>query len=124
MELSIVIARILALTYLAAGAAAVAGKLRYETMVAEFERSPALTYVSGFFTLVCGVLLVSYHNIWAGDWRVLVTIVGWMSLLKGVMLIGCPQYLKFFKGWYKNTRAWGLLMLALGALFGYFALFG
>lgn len=120
MELSILIARILALTYISAGIGAVSGKMDFEKMVEDFERSPALIYVTGFFTLVIGMLMVTYHNIWVKNWTVLVTIIGWMSLLKGIMLIAFPGYISLFKGWYKNTKKWGIIMIAFGILFGYF----
>ena len=122
MELSVVIARILALTYLGAGIAALTGRIKFAQMVEEFERSSALTYVTGFFTLVCGVLLVSYHSIWDGSWRVLISIVGWLSLLKGFLLISFPQYIGYFRGWYKDTKGWAVLMIALGLVFGYFGI--
>ena len=120
MELSIVAAKILALTYLSAGIAALSGKMTYSKLVEDFGKSSGLTFVSGFFTIVLGVLLVEYHNLWVKNWTVLITIIGWMSLLKGVLLIAFPDVLLSFKGRYKNTRLWGFVMVALGILFGYF----
>ena len=120
MDLSVVVARILALVYISAGISALRGRPTFSGMVEDFEKSPALTYVTGFMTLVLGTLLVSYHNVWVKDWTVLITIVGWMSLFKGVMLIAFPGYLSLFKTWYRNGRIWGGFMIALGLLFGYF----
>ena len=120
MPLSIFAARILAVTYIAAGIAALSGKISFQEMVAEFERSPGLTFISGFVTLILGMILVEYHNLWVNDWRVLITVVGWLSLLKGILLIAFPGYMKAFRGWYKNTKIWGVLMLALGILFAWF----
>ena len=120
MELSILVAKILSLTYLSAGVAVLSGKLSFSRIAEDFEKSPALTFISGFVTLIIGMLLVEYHNIWMRNWIVLITLVGWLSLVKGVMLIAYPRYISLFKGWYKNTLAWGFLMLALGFLFGYF----
>ncbi len=120
MEMSILVARVLAVTYIAAGIAAVNGRISFDKMVDEFEKSQALTFVAGFFTLVIGMLMVEYHNLWVKDWRVVITIVGWMSLFKGVMLIAFPQAMSAFKGMYKNTKVWGVVMIALGIIFGYF----
>jgi hypothetical protein len=120
MELSVLVAKILAIVYISAGIAAVSGKINFSKIVEDFEKSQGLTYISGFITLVIGMLLVQYHNIWVKNWTVLITIVAWMSLLKGVMLIVFPRFISFFKGWYKNTRIWGIFMIALGLLFGYF----
>ena len=120
MELSVLAAKILALTYISAGIAALSGKINFSKMVEDFEKSQGLTFVSGFMTLIIGMLLVQYHNIWVKDWIVLITIIGWISLLKGIMLIVFPQFMSYFKGWYKNTRIWGVFMIAMGILFGYF----
>lgn len=120
MNLSVFVAKILALTYIAFGIAAVSGKVTFEKMLEDFERSPALAYVTGFFTLVLGMLLVQYHNVWTCNWTVLITLIGWISLIKGIMLIAFPQYMSLCKGWYKNTRGWGIFMIAFGALFAYF----
>ena len=120
MELSILVARIVALTYLSAGIAALSGKISFSKVVEEFEKNTALTFIAGLISIVLGMILVTYHNIWVKNWTVLITIIGWMSLLKGIMLIVLPQSISFFKNWYKNTRAWGFLMITVGLIFGYF----
>jgi predicted MFS family arabinose efflux permease len=120
MELSFLVAKMLAIVYISAGIAAVSGKITFSRIVEDFEKSQGLTFISGFMTLVMGMLLVHYHNIWVKDWTVLITIVAWMSLLKGIMLIVFPQSISSFKGLYKNTRMWGIFMIAIGLLFAYF----
>jgi uncharacterized membrane protein HdeD (DUF308 family) len=122
MGLSILVARILALTYISAGIAALSGKITFGKIVESFEKSSGLTFISGFITLIFGMVLVTYHNIWAKSWITLITVIGWMSLLKGIMLIVYPQYISYFKGMYKNERVWGLAMLVLGLLFGCFSI--
>lgn len=124
MELSILIAKILSLTYLAAAIAAISGKLTFSEMIKDFETSPALTFIAGFVTLILGMILVTYHNLWVRDWRILVTVVGWMALIKGIVLIAFPKFILTFRGWYQNSRLWGFLMLAAGLLFGYFGFLG
>ena len=34
--------------------------------------------------------IVLYHNFWTTDWRIIITIVGWISVLKGVVRIVAP----------------------------------
>lgn len=120
MELSIVVAKILALVYISSGIAALSGKISFNKMVEEYERSQGLTFLSGFITIVFGVFLVEYHNIWAGNWTVLVTVIGWLSLFKGVMLIAFPQSILMFSRWHRNTFRWGIFMIIFGLVFGYF----
>ena len=123
MEMSILAARILAVIYLSAGVGTLSGKLDLKKLVEDFERVPALSYVTGFMTIVLGMLLVEYHNLWVKDWRVLVTLVGWAALVKGILLVSCPQFIRAFKGWYSKTRVWGAVIFSIGLVFGYFGFF-
>jgi len=120
MELSIVVAKILALVYISSGIAALSGKISFNKMVEEYERSQGLTFLSGFVTIVIGVFLVEYHNIWVRNWTVLITVIGWLSLFKGVMLIAFPQSILMFSRWRRNTFRLGIFMIIFGLVFGYF----
>ncbi len=120
MELSIFVAKIISLIYLSAGVAALTGQIVFGDLVEDFEKSPALTYIAGFMTLVIGALLVEHHNIWVKDWPVLITVISWIALFKGIWLIAFPKTISRFRGMYKNSWPWGVLMLALGLMFGYF----
>lgn len=50
-----------------------------------------LMFVIGFFTLILGILTVVSHNIWVWNWRVLITILAWLTLIKGASIIFYPQ---------------------------------
>lgn len=52
-----------------------------------------LMFVCGFFTIIIGILMVVSHNIWQWHWRVIITIIGWLSLVKGVSLLFYPQFI-------------------------------
>jgi hypothetical protein len=123
MELSIFVAKIISLAYLSAGVGILSGQLNLSKMIKDFEGSPGLTYVAGIFTLVMGMLLVKHHNIWVHNWRVLITIVGWIALFKGMMLMAFPRTISRFKSWYKNAQGWGIFIIVVGLLFGYFGFF-
>jgi hypothetical protein len=43
-------------------------------------RDPALVLIYGIFLFVAGLAIVRVHNRWTGDWSVLVTTVGFLSL--------------------------------------------
>lgn len=122
MELTILVAKIFALYMLAAGVGLLSGQVNINKMIKGFEDSQALTFMSGFFMLVIGALLVQYHNIWSGPWWVvLITLLGWATLIKGLLFIAYPQSIFFFRGIYKNVKpSWGVLPLAVGLLLGYF----
>lgn len=120
VEKSQFIAQIIALLYLATGIAALRGVLDFKKVVDDFEKSPALTFIVGLIALILGMLLVRWHNIWIKDWSVLITLFGWISVLKGFMFLAFPENLGKFKGWFKNTKQWGYMLVAISMLFAYF----
>jgi|TARA_B100001971_G_C17849411_1_gene362603 hypothetical protein len=46
---------------------------------------------TGYITLLMGLVTVILHNIWVADWRIVVTILGWSTLLKGISKVGFPE---------------------------------
>jgi len=51
----------------------------------------ALLWVTGVFTLLVGIAIVLTHNRWSGGpLAVLVTICGWLTLVKGVTFVWLP----------------------------------
>jgi vacuolar-type H+-ATPase subunit I/STV1 len=50
--------------------------------------NPSLILILGLFTLVIGLAMVLAHNIWSGGTlAVVVTLVGWIALLKGLLFL-------------------------------------
>jgi hypothetical protein len=53
--------------------------------------SPGLILVTGIFTMIGGVATVVGHTVWSGGaLPVAVTLLGWVTLIKGVALIAAP----------------------------------
>jgi hypothetical protein len=48
---------------------------------------------TGYITLLMGLVTVILHNIWAADWRLAITILGWSTVIKGIMKIGFPEHI-------------------------------
>ncbi len=71
----------------------------------------------GITTLVIGITMVLTHNVWVLDWRVVITIIGWLTLIKGLDLLFLPNRMR--KRWSKMGRAqWTVIftLLLLGGL--------
>jgi hypothetical protein len=93
-------------------------------MMAEF--SLALPFF--LVLLICGVLMVKGHDLWVADWRIVVTITGWMTLLKSVAVLLAPRLLSAYSAWSEialatAVRAGGFLWLLAGVVVTYFSLF-
>ena len=62
-------------------------------MVNSLINNMQLMFVTGFFTLIIGLLFVLSHNIWQWNWRVIITIIAWLTLIKGISIILYPQFI-------------------------------
>ncbi len=69
MELSVFIARIAAVIYLAASPGGFINPEHYRRLVRDLYDNAALTYLTGFIAVVFGLLIIGDHNLWVADWR-------------------------------------------------------
>ena len=47
--------------------------------------------VISFSAIVIGLLNILFHNIWEDDWRLLITLIGWLALFIGLSLFIFPK---------------------------------
>jgi len=66
----------------------------YRAIVDEFVQSPALIYMAGFLGLVAGLAIVNVHNSWVWGWPVIITIIGWLGVIGGVIRMMAPQFIE------------------------------
>ena len=101
---------------LAAGIAGLTGKLDWLTLLDEFERSPALTFVTGFVAFAVGAAINLGHHHWTDLPAIIVSAIGWIALVEGVMLMVCPKpLLRFSRGLVRNQKLVSVLAAAFGA---------
>jgi len=123
METSILIAQIAAVVYLSVAVGAFISRDYFRKIIQDFYGNAGLTYIGGFMALVLGALIVHFHNYWVSDWRVLVTIIGWSALIKGIVIIIFPKHIQrmseafLTNKWLKVTP---YITLLLGLLFAWF----
>ena len=46
-----------------------------------------LIFLSGALLFLGGLAIVRAHNVWSGGWRVIVTVLGWLGVVGGLMRI-------------------------------------
>lgn len=59
----------------------------------QVSRDPALIFLSGVLLFVAGLAIVRTHNIWTFGWPVLVTILGWLAIVGGLVRMLFPSRL-------------------------------
>jgi len=68
----------------------------YSSVLREFIANRALIFLTGILTLLAGVAIINVHNVWVPDWRVIVTVLGWLLVLRGIMLLVFPLTVQVF----------------------------
>lgn len=117
--------QLVGLAYLAAGLGILVNPTFYKRMIDQMLDSPAIIYVSGFMTLAVGYLLIAFYSTWGVNLRLILTIIGWIALFKGLTAMIRPQLLiKVSRGFIRSgktvtgagifTTALGIAMMYLG----------
>lgn len=83
--------------------------------VIEMTDDKSFVISTGYISLLMGLAVVAAHNLWTLDWRVLITILGWSTLIKGILKIGFPEFIRKQAQKFKSQQTIeALLLLALG----------
>jgi hypothetical protein len=96
MQHSAFIARLMGPLLLVNAIAILVNRRGFQEMIAGATRNPAVIYLAGLLSLLAGLLIVQFHNIWVLDWPVLVTLVGWLSIIGGIARIVFPARMAAF----------------------------
>ena len=118
MDLSIFLARFFGFYFIIFGFAYFFRRDFLVEMVKNFYKNAAMVLIGVFMSVVIGLLIVLSHNIWEFSWRVIITIIGYISLLKGLLnLYATDWMMKFSTKFIKSKNAMfymGLVAIAIG----------
>jgi len=124
METSFLVAKLMGPVMLVIGLAMWLNGESFRAMAKEFLKSDALIFIAGLLALSLGVTLVVLHNVWAADWRVIITLFGWVSLAAGIVRLAFPGWLRDFAmrfiEWKPLNAVAGAIYVVLGAALTYF----
>ena len=107
---------------LAAGIAGLTGRINWRTLLDEFDRSPALTFMTGFMVYVLGAVVVLIHCIWTDPLAIIVSAIGCIAAVEGLLIMTVPGPLFAFSRRLVASQqlismlaaAFGLLLIGLG----------
>lgn len=72
----------------------------------QFMKNETRIILSGIVGVILGVALILNHNIWDNSWRVIVTILGWGFLCKGIVRLFFPKFVINTLSKIKNKPEW------------------
>jgi uncharacterized membrane protein len=120
MEISQLLARIIGPYMMVAGIALIINRGNMKKMFDEYQHNNMLTFSIGALVLLLGLLLLQFHNLWTADWRVLVTIIAWITTIKGVAAMIFPDALMKIAELYKDNDGLLNIQAGIAVLFGAF----
>jgi uncharacterized membrane protein len=90
MQPAVLIARLVGPLFVVIGLGVLLNARFYEGAIVEAVHSPTLVYLSGIASLLAGLAIVNAHRAWTADWRVIVTVLGWLCVIGGIVRIVFP----------------------------------
>jgi hypothetical protein len=124
MTTSIFLARLLGPLLLVVGAGILINPKPFHTVAGEVVRSMTLVLLFGVFDFAAGLAIVLTHNVWAPNWRVLITLLGWLMLIRGTVRILAPELIMgYAKTLLRNKQVMpvaGIVTAVLGLVLCYF----
>jgi len=115
MEPAGFIARLTGPLLVVIGVGVLLNEANYAAIITEAAHSPTLIYLSGLLTLPLGLAILNVYRAWTADWRVIVTILGWLLAIGGVIRIVLPQFTATLATTLYSTSA-GLTVFAVVVL--------
>ena len=124
MQASIFLARLLGPLFLIVGAGLLLNPKAFRTMAGELVRSVTLIYLFGLIDFAAGLAIVLTHNVWLMSWRVLITLIGWLLLIRGAVRVLIPETVMGYAAKIIRNKQLipvsGIVLALLGVVFCYF----
>ena len=111
--------QVFGLTYLAVGIGFFLNPQMLKRLLSGFRDNVPLMFFMGMMTLALGFIMVTFHNRWYWHWGIIITIIAWLGLIKGFVLLVLPGLMDRMLVWYENKLAvmkfYPLIIIAFGA---------
>jgi hypothetical protein len=60
----------------------------------EFQANPMWPWLFGAILLMFGLIVVAFHQYWRGPAAIIISVVGWIMLIRGIVLLTVPAVYK------------------------------
>jgi len=123
MQPVVFIARLIGPLFIVLGIGIFLNQSIYTDMIGQAVLVPALIYLSGLLAFTAGVAMLNGHHAWTADWRVIVTVLGWIMVIAGIVRIVLPAATAVLAlAVYSGTSAMpivAVVVLVIGAFLSY-----
>jgi uncharacterized membrane protein len=96
MERSHFLAKLIGPVFIVGGLGMFFNTAIYRAMFERALHDHMLIYLSGVLALVAGLAIVIMHNDWKWHWPLIITLIGWMAVIGGIIRMATPQVIEGF----------------------------
>lgn len=90
---SILIARFLGLYLLIVGSGLLIRRMQFPRVAHSLSENEGVVFVLGILALIFGLVIVLAHNVWAWNWALPITLIGYLAIFKGIARLWFPDYI-------------------------------
>lgn len=125
MENAIKVAEVAAPLYLILGLSILLYAKPWQDLMKKWQKDHLLLFPLMFFYPILGVIVINMYNVWEWNQWLIVTLIGWILLIKGALYFLLPgSVLKSLMEMKNNIGLLyfgGVVALAIGGVLGYYA---
>jgi hypothetical protein len=128
MTTTLFLARLYGVAFVVLGCSMIMNKTYYKHMYKKMLESEIFIFFGGIMALIAGVAIISYHNIWSNPLAAVISLFGWVGVVKGLLLLLLPERVKTdYQNLLKTDElifGYGVFVLAIGIILmfvGFFA---
>lgn len=77
-----------------------------------------LTFITGVFTLICGVVLIAAHHHWTSAPAIVISLLAVLTIIRGVTLMFAPSFLTGLANQFLNLGPGAMIAGAIALLIG------
>lgn len=118
MVLSIFLAKVLGLYLVILGMWLLMRCRNAEAEIQGMMSSSGVLTLGAILGLIFGLLIVVSHNIWHLNWEVIITVIGWMALIKALFILFFMDKAKRFFNWWIQHRKVMMITYIITLLLG------
>ena len=112
------IARVIGPLMFLMGLAMALHRIDAQAVIQGFFADAAKIFLGGFISLLCGLIIVSIHNVWRSPTTILASALGWILTLRGVVLLFAPEAVRSVGDAFAANPTIPLVAGLIAAVFG------
>ncbi len=125
---SIFLAKFFAIYFFVMGFLVIVRQQQVFSAVREMTSQKSSLFFIAVFTFILGITLVLLHHTFTADWRSIITVFAWLTLIKGIALLFYPDKMLSFSSFMiskpKMYTVIGVIMMILAIYLAYHGIWG